>query len=60
MPELKGRSLEEVVQLFVTKLPAWKFKSYETHGRFEVEKSPENKEGKKEREVIEVTEVQAR
>jgi hypothetical protein len=58
MPELKGRSLEEVDELFATKLPAWKFKSYKTHGRFEMELSPEEKElGKKEREEIEVTEV---
>jgi MFS transporter, SP family, sugar:H+ symporter len=54
MPELKGRSLEEVDELFAAKLPAWKFKSYKTHGRFEVEMSPEEKEGKKEIEHTEV------
>lgn len=55
MPELKGRSLEEVDELFATKLPAWKFKEYKTHGRFEVGLSPEDKEfGKKEIEVSEV------
>lgn len=31
-PELKGRSLEEVDELFAAKLHAWQFKNYETHG----------------------------
>ncbi|KAI4602587.1 hypothetical protein KJ359_007803 [Pestalotiopsis sp. 9143b] len=32
MPELKGRNLEEIDQLFDANLPAWKFASYETTG----------------------------
>lgn len=32
MPELKGRSLEEIDQLFDAKLPAWKFASFQTTG----------------------------
>lgn len=31
-PELKGRSLEEVDELFAANLHAWQFKDYETHG----------------------------
>lgn len=31
MPELKGRTLEEIDELFAEKVPAWKFKSYQTH-----------------------------
>ncbi|KAJ9150704.1 General substrate transporter [Pleurostoma richardsiae] len=31
-PELKGRSLEEVDELFAANLQAWQFKRYETHG----------------------------
>lgn len=31
-PELKGRSLEEVDELFAAKLWAWQFSKYETHG----------------------------
>lgn len=30
MPELKGRTLEEIDELFAEKVPAWKFKSYNT------------------------------
>lgn len=30
MPELKGRTLEEINELFAEKVPAWKFKSYKT------------------------------
>lgn len=30
MPELKGRTLEEIDELFAEKVPAWKFKSYKT------------------------------
>lgn len=30
MPELKGRTLEEIDELFVNKVPAWKFKTYQT------------------------------
>lgn len=30
MPELKGRTLEEIDELFVSKVPAWKFKTYQT------------------------------
>lgn len=30
MPELKGRTLEEIDELFTEKVPAWKFKSYKT------------------------------
>lgn len=30
MPELKGRTLEEIDELFVNRVPAWKFKSYRT------------------------------
>jgi hypothetical protein len=29
MPELKGRSLEDIDELFDAGLPAWKFKQYE-------------------------------
>ncbi|KAF5655595.1 sugar transporter [Fusarium sp. NRRL 25303] len=32
MPELKGRNLEEIDQLFDANLPAWKFSEYETEG----------------------------
>ena len=32
IPELKGRSLEEVDELFEARLPAWKFASYRTQG----------------------------
>ncbi|TPX19111.1 uncharacterized protein E0L32_011184 [Thyridium curvatum] len=32
MPELKGRNLEEVDQLFEANIPAWKFTDYETTG----------------------------
>lgn len=32
MPELKGRNLEEIDQLFDAKIPAWKFGSFETKG----------------------------
>ena len=32
MPELKGRNLEEIDQLFEADLPAWKFQKYETGG----------------------------
>lgn len=32
MPELKGRNLEEIDQLFDAKIPAWKFASFETTG----------------------------
>ncbi|KAH8811051.1 hypothetical protein F5884DRAFT_819467 [Xylogone sp. PMI_703] len=32
-PELKGRSLEEVDELFAARLYVWRFKKYETHGR---------------------------
>ena len=32
MPELKGRNLEEIDQLFDAKIPAWKFSSFETQG----------------------------
>ena len=31
-PELKGRTLEEVDDLFAAKLPAWRFKGYQTQG----------------------------
>ncbi|KUI59800.1 General alpha-glucoside permease [Cytospora mali] len=30
MPELKGRTLEEIDELFAKKVPAWKFKNYKT------------------------------
>lgn len=30
MPELKGRTLEEIDELFANKVPAWKFKTYQT------------------------------
>lgn len=30
MPELKGRTLEEIDELFTEKVPAWNFKSYKT------------------------------
>jgi hypothetical protein len=30
MPELKGRTLEEIDELFAEKVPAWKFKGYKT------------------------------
>lgn len=30
MPELKGRTLEEIDELFSNKVPAWKFKNYKT------------------------------
>ncbi|OAA57983.1 General substrate transporter [Niveomyces insectorum RCEF 264] len=30
MPELKGRSLEEIDELFANRVSAWKFKSYQT------------------------------
>ncbi|KAM5347753.1 hypothetical protein ACJ41O_007577 [Fusarium nematophilum] len=32
MPELKGRNLEEIDQLFESNLPAWKFSRYQTGG----------------------------
>lgn len=32
MPELKGRSLEEIDQLFEARIPAWKFRQFETKG----------------------------
>ncbi|KAI1846019.1 hypothetical protein JX266_007828 [Neoarthrinium moseri] len=32
MPELKGRSLEEIKQLFENKMPAWRFHKHETEG----------------------------
>lgn len=32
MPELKGRNLEEIDQLFEANLPAWKFHKHETGG----------------------------
>lgn len=31
-PELKGRSLEEVDELFEANLKAWQFRDYQTHG----------------------------
>ena len=30
LPETKGRSLEEIDELFENKVPAWKFKTYKT------------------------------
>lgn len=30
MPELKGRSLEDMDELFAAKLPAWRFKDYDS------------------------------
>lgn len=30
MPELKGRTLEEIDELFVNNVPAWKFRTYQT------------------------------
>lgn len=30
MPELKGRTLEEIDELFANRVSAWKFKSYKT------------------------------
>ena len=30
IPELKGRSLEEIDELFAKRVPAWKFKSFQT------------------------------
>lgn len=30
MPELKGRTLEEIDELFINRVPAWKFKTYQT------------------------------
>lgn len=30
MPELKGRTLEEIDELFANNVSAWKFKSYQT------------------------------
>ncbi|KAL4967226.1 general substrate transporter [Aspergillus stella-maris] len=32
MPELKGRSLEDIDELFEARLPAWRFKGYECTG----------------------------
>lgn len=32
MPELKGRNLEEIDELFEARIPAWRFKKYETSG----------------------------
>lgn len=32
VPELKGRSLEEVDELFEAKIHAWEFKNYQTSG----------------------------
>ncbi|KAJ4299246.1 hypothetical protein N0V90_004490 [Kalmusia sp. IMI 367209] len=32
MPELKGRNLEEIDELFEARLPAWRFEKYETTG----------------------------
>ena len=32
MPELKGRNLEEIDQLFNARIPAWKFSNFETTG----------------------------
>lgn len=32
MPELKGRNLEEIDQLFEANIPAWKFHKFETTG----------------------------
>lgn len=30
MPELKGRTLEEIDELFANRVPAWKFKTFQT------------------------------
>lgn len=30
MPEMKGRTLEEIDELFANKVSVWKFKSYQT------------------------------
>lgn len=30
MPELKGRTLEEIDELFLNKVPPWQFKNYKT------------------------------
>lgn len=45
MPELKGRTLEEIDELFANRVPAWKFKSYQTTIQEEARAEVRRREG---------------
>lgn len=51
-PELKGRTLEEIDDLFAAKLPAWRFKGYETHGTARYLADLENEKEVSEKQVL--------
>ena len=52
MPELKGRSLEEVDELFAAKLPAWKFKKFQCSG-LNLQNASREKQQELEKEEVE-------
>ncbi|KAM0210990.1 hypothetical protein ACHAQD_010455 [Fusarium lateritium] len=54
MPELKGRNLEEIDQLFDANLPAWKFSKFETEGLTHELAVLENNADSKEADKIEL------
>lgn len=58
MPELKGRNLEEIDQLFEAKIPARKFSSFETMGMAHEVAALENNEGKGVEASLQLEEVE--
>ncbi len=59
LPELKGRTLEEIDELFERKIPAWKFKTTKTNIMDEALKEVRNREAGfiGSREVVELVET---
>ena len=57
IPELKGRSLEEIDELFENKVPMLGFKTYETKILDNVVKEVQDRLGREEKPVAKVEEV---
>ena len=57
IPELKGRSLEEIDELFENKVPTLGFKTYETKILDNVVKEVQDRLGREEKPVAKVEEV---
>ena len=57
IPELKGRSLEEIDELFENKVPTFGFKTYETKILDNAVKEVQDRLGREEKPVAKVEEV---
>ncbi|CAI4214322.1 unnamed protein product [Parascedosporium putredinis] len=60
LPELKGRNLEEIDQLFDANIPAWQFGSYETEGLSHDLHAVEQGQVTQKEAAMELEEVEAR